>query len=510
MQGGVIMKKENEEPEEKKEKKRKISLKTASGIAALTLIVGIVAGLLIYHGVYGLDEDEQKLVDEYNILKDEWLYGDEDTEYGNIAAEGLADGFSEYEDDSYTFYTWTYEDQGLDTEHAGFGFTSRYYDGNLFLTRIHDGPAEGKLYERDVIYAIEFEGETYVCKDHTYSEITSFLGADSSTEKEYVFHVYRGETEETVSLYKSESYLESYVDIIKEPTADDKTLGVRINTFLGSPTTAMRNVLDSYEDGEVENLVIDLRGNGGGYVSEATAMSKLFVEKGTLIYQLVDKDGNVTSSSTQTTNPVYTYDNISLIIDEDTASASETFTLAMRAGTDCTVYGLTSYGKGIAQSLHTFDDGSTLRYTSAYVYGPERENETMYDEGEDDDDVMCINGKGIIPDVEYSFDYGFMDVVFDFTQSIAVSETAQLLYLEAMNTSLPSYFEESYSSNYHFTDAIEDFASYACDTWDEIESNDAFSEDGTVLKSINDKINKVVYDEYLVYYDDLTDEVLNG
>ncbi len=501
------MKKENAEPK-KIERSNAIMISVIVGVAAL--LVGLISGFFVYQAVNGLDEDEQKLIDEYNILKEDWLYGDEYSDYGDYAAEGLASGFSDYGDDSYTFYTWTYEDQGLDTEHAGFGFTSRYYDGNLFLTRIHDGPAEGKLCERDVIYAIEFEGETYTCKDHTYSEITDFLGADSSTDKEYVFHVYRDGNQIEVSLYKSESYLESYVDVIKEPTTYDKTLGVRINTFLGSPTNAMRSILDSYDDGEVENLVIDLRGNGGGYVSEANAMSKLFVKKGTLIYELVDKDGNVTSSSTQTTNPIYTFDNISLIIDGDTASASETFCLAMRAGTDCTVYGLTSYGKGIAQSVYTFEDGSTLRYTSAYVYGPERENETMYGEGEDDDDVMCINGKGIIPDVEYSFDYDFLDVTFDFTQSIAVSESAQLLFLQAMNTVLPNEFKDSYSANYHFTDAIEDFASYACDTFDDMTSNDAFADDGTVLKSVNDKINKVVYDEYLVYYDDLTDEVLNG
>ncbi len=496
--------KKSVEPE--KQKSNVVLISVLVGIIAL--LVGIICGFFIYQAVYGLDEDEQKLIDEYRILKEEWLYGDEYDDYGDYAAEGLADGFSSYGDDAYTFYTWTYEDQGLSTSHAGFGFTSRYYDGNLFLTRIHDGPAKGNLYERDVIYAIDFNGETYTCKDHTYSEITSFINADSDTSKEYVFHVIRDGADVEVSLYKSESYVESYVDVLKEPTSTDNTLAVRINTFLGSPTNAMRSVLDSYDD--VDNLIIDLRGNGGGYVSEATAMSKLFVEKGTLIYQMVDKNGDVVASSTQTTNPIYTFDHISLILDSDTASASETFALALRAGTNCTVYGLTSYGKGIAQNVYTFSDGSALRYTYAYVYGPERENETMYDEGEDDDDVMCIHGKGIIPDVEYSFDFDFMDVVFDFTQSISVSETAQLLYLQTMNTVLDDEFEDSYSANYHFTDAIEDFASYACDTYDDITSNDAFSSDGTVLKDINDKINKVVYDGYLVYYDDLTSEVLNG
>ena len=123
-------------------------------------------------------------------------------------------------------------------------------------------------------------------------------------------------------------------------------MAVRIDTFLGNHYYILDAMIyNYYSKSKINKLIIDLRENGGEYVSQAEKISKLFVEKGTFIYSLVDKDNKVITESYQRNEPKYKIPSYSLIIDNNTASASELLTLAMRAGTNAKIYGFKSYSK---------------------------------------------------------------------------------------------------------------------------------------------------------------------
>ena len=80
----------------------------------------------------------------------------------------------------------------------------------------------------------------------------------------------------------------------------------RIDTFLGNPYYILDAMIyNYYSKSKINKLIIDLRENGGGYVSQAEKISKLFVEKGTFIYSLVDKDNKVITESYQRNEPKY-------------------------------------------------------------------------------------------------------------------------------------------------------------------------------------------------------------
>lgn len=493
-------------------KKRKIVLPLL-----LTLLFGVAigtgTGYIVFKKTLGLSLEEQKLIEGYRLLKEEWLFGNEEEELASLAMKGLISSVSDNQGDPYTFYTDNKEDQGLSVESKGFGFSTHSYDGGLYITEIHpSSPAEKTrvLKKGDVLISVKRNSEeTYVFSEHTSTEIREYLQTKVTEEDSYLFTVQREDSTFTVTMTKAD-YSEKLVDVVSTPTSENgNTLVIKINTFLGEPVSALEGTLQQYKD-KTDRLILDLRGNGGGYVSQAEEMAKMFVKKGTLIDKMIDKNGNEISSCYQKNAPMYSFSEYGIILDSNSASASESFTLAMRAGTNCKVYGFNSYGKGIAQSFKYFSDNSVIRYTYAYVYGPERENETMYNEGEDDDDILCIHGKGIIPDVLYTPDYTPFSLIADYTSSIGISETGQNYFLNSLNTLYPSVYPTSYSSTYHFVDAVKQYAEATALKYSDATFKNAFSSSGAMSKKLNDRFTKECFDYYLKGYDALTDYVENA
>ena len=488
------------------EKKNKVVLPIILTLVA-GLAVGTGTGYLIFRNTMGLTEEEKKLIEGYRLLKEEWLFGNEEKEFSTLALNGMITSISDNQGDPYTFYTENREAQGLSVDSRGFGFSTHSYDGGLYISEIHpDSPAEKSraLKIGDVLVSVKRnEEEVYDFSSHTSTEIRDYLSEKVSEDDSFLFTVKRGDAVFTVKLQKGD-YSERLVRVLSAPTEENKnTLTVKINTFLGDPVSALKGTLQQYES-RAKKLVFDLRGNGGGYVAQAEAMAKMFVKKGTMIDAMVDKNGKTLSSCYQKENPEYDFSEYGIIIDSNSASASESFTLAMRAGTNCTVYGFKSYGKGIAQSFKYFSDKSVIRYTYAYVYGQERENETMYDEGKDNDKVLCIHKKGIVPDKTYTPDYTPMALIADYTTSIAISEYGQQFFLNALNMIYPSVYPASYSADYHFTDAIRQYSISTAKKYSDDSYLNAFSSSGAMDKKLNDRFVKECYDYYLKGYDDLT------
>ena len=195
-------------------------------------------------------------------------------------------------------------------------------------------------------------------------------------------------------------YLLSGVRLIHSGVENNRLhVGIKIDTFLDENLSnkvdqILKDCLKEHNKTAIGQLTIDLRGNGGGFVDEAINLASLFVEKGSTIIKYRYKDGSEKSFKT-TTSRKYEIPQLYILQDHSSASASESFTLAMQdLSTDkllnTKVIGTKSYGKGLVQSVKYFSDGSALRYTIAETLSP---------------NGRSINKVGIVPDVDISYPF---------------------------------------------------------------------------------------------------------
>ena len=198
----------------------------------------------------------------------------------------------------------------------------------------------------------------------------------------------------------------------------DNNIGyLQIEQFGETTGEECRAILDEFGSG-VEKLVIDLRDDGGGYLSSLQEVIGCFVESGSVVMRQEYSDG----SSSEIRSKGQPYANIKetiLLVNENTASAAEVFTLAMKELRPETVtIGTKTYGKGTVQITRMFDDGSGLKYTTSKWVSPSG---------------VWVNGTGIEPDIEVrlddilyeKFDSMADDLVLDVDSVSALTATAQ-------------------------------------------------------------------------------------
>lgn len=134
----------------------------------------------------------------------------------------------------------------------------------------------------------------------------------------------------------------------------------------------------------MKGMILDLRGNPGGYLTEAVKVASQFIPKGEIVTYTIDKYGNKQES--KSVGGEAEGMPLVVLIDGGSASASEVVTGALRDYEAGTIVGTTSFGKGVVQQLIEFGDGSGgLKVTTSKYYTPNGEN---------------IHKIGIKPDIE--------------------------------------------------------------------------------------------------------------
>ena len=133
---------------------------------------------------------------------------------------------------------------------------------------------------------------------------------------------------------------------------------------------------------KAEGILIDLRDNPGGLLTNAIEISDLFLEEGVIV-STVDRDGYIQSvaadDKTITNKPVV------ILVNENSASASEIFSGALKDNQRAKVVGSKTFGKGLVQGINKLDDGSGVNITIAKYLTPAK---------------VDINQLGIKPDIE--------------------------------------------------------------------------------------------------------------
>lgn len=301
-----------------------------------------------------IDEvDKSKLIDAaisgmYNFLNDEYsIYMDNDTtESLNEQLEGTYDGIG---------IEMTMNNKGV-----------------IYVTQVFKNtPAEkAGLKPNDILVALD--GESLEGK--TTTEVANII--KKGTKSEFKLTYKRDDIEKTVTVYKKHVYINS----VKSETYDNVGY-LSISTFSATTEEQVKKELDNF-DKNISSLIIDLRNNTGGYLNAAYDVSELFLKKNKVIYQLKDRNNKITKFTAKS-GEYRRFDNIVVIINGSTASASEILALALKESANAKTVGTKSYGKGTVQETSKLKSGSMVKYTTAYWLSPEGNS---------------INKTGITPD----------------------------------------------------------------------------------------------------------------
>ncbi len=182
---------------------------------------------------------------------------------------------------------------------------------------------------------------------------------------------------------------------------DDTSIGyIKMTIFSNKLTDDTNKALTELKKQGMNKLIIDLRGNTGGFLDQAKSVASLFIEKNKTIYFLEEK-GNLTEEKDETSTKMNIP--IAILVNGNTASAAEILTGAMRYSYGAMVIGTKTYGKGKVQHTLTLNDNDMVKYTSSKWLMPNQE---------------CIDGKGISPDYIVENDY-----IYDEESHTSIVET---------------------------------------------------------------------------------------
>lgn len=234
---------------------------------------------------------------------------------------------------------------------------------------------------------VEVEGTAIAGKDKSNRDIVNLLKGEKGSAVK--IGVLRGSNPlvQNFSIVRDEIPMHS-IDV--SYMADQKTGYIKLNRF--SATTYeefMTGVEQMIEEEGMEDLIIDLRHNPGGYLKQATnILSQLFKDKEKLL--VYTKGRTVKRDDYESTGrPFFDIGDITVLIDEGSASASEILAGAIQDHDRGVIIGRRSFGKGLVQEQYKLRDGSALRLTVARYYTPSgRSIQKPYDDVENYDNDM--------------------------------------------------------------------------------------------------------------------------
>ncbi|MGB9667838.1 MAG: S41 family peptidase [Thermosulfidibacteraceae bacterium] len=172
---------------------------------------------------------------------------------------------------------------------------------------------------------------------------------------------------------------------VKYEMKEDGIAYIKVRNFQETTADELDKALsDLSSKAKIKGIILDLRNNPGGLLSQAVSVSERFLPKGSLIVYTKGRDERDTMRFVAKSDKFYDYPMV-VLVNAGSASASEIVTGALKANRRAIVVGERTFGKGSVQSILPLSDGSAIKLTTAYYYTP---------------DGTCIEEKGIIPDVE--------------------------------------------------------------------------------------------------------------
>ncbi len=369
-----------------KNDKYKIDRQKQKTLATLLLVVWSVSLFIFGYAVSLLtapssNEANQKLEDISKILTEEWYYYDQFEDLENEIYDNALYGMTSFEIDPHTTYLSAEDMQAFQTSlnqnYVGIGVQYISANNTNIITNVFKGsPADtAGIQSGDIINKIDGSSVDGLTSD----EIKNLVqGTEGST---VTIEVIRGKNIESIDIVRG-----AVTSTVESELLENNTGYVEVMSFGSTTGTEFRNHVQDLVNQGATKLIIDLRGNSGGYLTTLVEVAGVLLPKGSIAMQQVSTDGTIEVFET-TAEPIDEITNVVIITDNNSASASEAFTLAMRENFPNTfVVGEETFGKGTVQTTETFVDGSAIKYTTA--------------QWQSSMGLSLVNGEGILPDFE--------------------------------------------------------------------------------------------------------------
>ncbi|MCR5710802.1 MAG: S41 family peptidase [Bacteroidales bacterium] len=266
------------------------------------------------------------------------------------------------------------------------------------------------------------------------------------------FKVIKGRTLDTVDVVVTRERIH-VSDIAYSGIYRDDIGYIQLTGYTAKMSEEFKEHLLKLREAGAKRLIIDLRDNGGGVMDEAISLVSLFVPKGTLVVSSKGREEEMVREYRTTEAPVDTTMPILVLVNGNTASASEITAGALQDLGRATIAGTRSFGKGLIQSIRPMPYNSQIKVTTGKYYTPSGrcvqaiDYSNRHEDGSLDKDA---NG-GIAPDI----------VVEGKPFS---RPTVSLIYYDIIGSYAIEYFKkhETIDRDFHLTDAeYEDFVAYA-------------------------------------------------
>lgn len=355
----------------KKDKKKKIgifskekesySFDEVFSITIFSLLLGVLACFSVLtilnkgKNYFVLSKELAKFVDAYDAIVNNYYKEVDKDKLVESAINGMVSSIG----DEYTSYSdkdvTDNFNEAVNGKYMGIGALIMKSENDLVIYKVfEDSPSyKAGLKDGDIILKLD-DKDT---KDMSVNDIASIVKNDDN--KEVKLLVKRGEENLDITIVKD--MVELPVVSGKVINHNDKKIGyISLSIFSSVASEQFNKQLVKLEKEGISGLVIDVRGNSGGYLTTVTDIASYFLKKGDIIYKLEVNDKVTVRKDKTKESRDYP---VAVLIDKNSASASEILASSIKESYNGYVVGTNSYGKGTVQQTLVLSDGSMIKYT---------------------------------------------------------------------------------------------------------------------------------------------------
>jgi len=267
-------------------------------------------------------------------------------------------------------------------------------------------PYEGKPAQRAGVQAgdriLSVDGKS--TKGMTVSEVSNNLRGDPGTtvvlelEREGIDKPFK------ISIVREDIHLDpvTYFTVLNADTLPYPVAYIAFNEFTEGAAQEFSNALDElYYNRGARALVMDLRGNGGGIVEEALQIVNLFVDRDTKVVETRGKTSRSNHTYTTHNNPRYKDLPLVVLVDKNSASASEIVAGSLQDLNRAKLIGQRTFGKGLVQNVRPIAHGGHIKVTTSKYYLPSGRciQAIDYSERQKGHELKRDTAGGILPDI---------------------------------------------------------------------------------------------------------------
>lgn len=312
----------------------------------------------------------------YNIINNNFYQEIDPAKLISGITEGLVDSLDDQYSEYFTAEEWKEYTAQLNGIYAGIGMLlGEDKDTKLVKgIKVFEGSPAAKagLKVGDLILSIDGESTEGLNVEEVATKVRGEAGTNVTLK------VFRDREELEFTITRAQIKVPS---VSGKLINNNKTLYIEISSFGESTSTELAELLSSYSK-LPDSIVLDLRNNGGGLVAQSMEVARYFIKGGTVLYEVGREESSLENLTVD--GEKYLNKKLVVLVNGNTASASEILTGAIQDYQTGTIVGEQTFGKGVVQSMFNLSDGGIIKLTTKRYLTPNKRD---------------INKEGIKPDI---------------------------------------------------------------------------------------------------------------